>query len=413
MSDCEPDRLQRQASHQASVAAPAADDPGDDGANGDSSALPFPVVGIGASAGGLKPLGEFLNAVPAKSGFAFVVVMHLHPDHHSGLAEILGRSTLMTVTQVESDRRIVPDHVYVIPPNALLKVERGVIHLEPRVARPAIPSPIDHLFRSLAGDQRERAVAVILSGSNHDGTSGLKEIKAAGGLVMVQDPETAEFSSMPRSALATGLADYVLSPDRLVKALIGFVDRAEVGRARAEREAALGGADLRPILERLRARGYPDFRGYKHALLRRRIRRRMAIAERTTPRAYDELLEKAPAELAALGQDLLIGITEFFRDPDVWMALAADILPDLCRRHESVIRAWVPACATGEEAYSLAMLLIEHAEATHSAMAMQIFATDVDARALEHARAGLYPASIALTVSRQHLSRFFTRVGDR
>ncbi len=415
MSDCDSDsdRLNRQAPHHGpGVPLTAGDSDGDLDA-ADASRLPFPVIGIGASAGGLMPLKDFLNAVPAKSGFAFVVVMHLDPNRDSALPEILGRGTPMIVAHAENGRRIEPDHVYVIPPNALLGIERGVIHLEQRVTRPAIPTPIDHLFRSLAAEQRERAVAVILSGSDHDGTSGLKEIKAAGGLVMVQDPATAEFSSMPRSAVATGLADYVLAPDRLAQALLGFVDKAGLSRARAERDAALGSLELRPFLDRLRARGYPDFRGYKQAMLRRRITRRMAIAQRTTSRAYDELLENAPAELTALGQDLLIGITEFFRDPDVWTALAADILPDLFRKHESEIRAWVPACSTGEEAYSLAMLLIEHAEATGSTAAMQIFATDVDTRALERARAGAYPASIALTVSRERLSRFFTRVGER
>jgi len=371
----------------------------------------LPVVGIGASAGGLEALRAFFGALPSAPGFAFVVVTHLDPTHESLMPELLAKSTTLSVVPARDRDPLEADHVYIVPPNRLLTIDQGLIRVREAVDRRSLRGVIDHFFRSLADDQRDGAVAVILSGTGTEGALGLREVKAQGGMVMAQTPDTASQSGMPTNAIATGLVDFVLPPDQMPKALVEYARSTRLHRAAAlpAEDTSLNG--LPAILSVLRARRKHDFRGYKKGTISRRVERRMGLHHIKNVDAYVTFLRAHPEEADLLFKDLLISVTSFFRDPLAFNQLAARVLSVLMKEKETdtPIRIWVPGCATGEEAYSIGILAAEQAAAAHSARRVQIFATDVDEHALDVARRGVYPESIALDVGPQRLTRFFAR----
>lgn len=378
------------------------------------------LIGIGASAGGLDAAKRLVGAMPADSGMALIIVMHLDPSHESHIAELLNSVTAMQVVQAADEQAIEPNRVYVIAPDRVLKIHGGVLRSTGPRAPHGERKPVDTLFSSLAVDQKARAVGVILSGTGNNGSSGLRDIKTAGGLCIVQDPETAQFDGMPRNAIDTGVADYVVPPEDIPRILLEYAGQPQ---ARASDEAD---ADSQPasspeafdlILDLLGRAYNVNFRSaYKRGTLERRTERRMDLKHLSEHRDYLELLQKDPAEVAALYRDLLIGVTEFFRDPEVWAYLESDVIPGLLARREAddmlPLKIWVPGCATGEEAYSLAMVFLEQSERLRKSTTLQIFASDVADSTLAVARRGLYPADIQQSVSPERLSRFFRREGD-
>jgi two-component system CheB/CheR fusion protein len=373
-----------------------------------------PVAGIGASAGGLDAFKKFFAAMPPDSGIAFVLVPHLDPAHESLMVELLARHTTMPVVEATNDMPVQANHVYIIPPNKYMTIHGGVLRLTGPVERRTSQTSIDLFLRSLADDQQERSICIILSGTGSHGALGLKAVKAAGGMAMVQDPATAEYERMPQSAVATGLADYVLPPEQMPDALIKYIQHAYLnGGTRIE--AAPEWADhLTQVLVLLRTRSKFDFRAYRKKMLMRRIERRMGLGHFDTIPDYLAFLRGHPEELKQLVKDLFISVTSFFRDPEAFGQLAIQVLAPLVDNKEAdtAIRVWVPGCATGEEPYSIAMLLQEQLAAAHKSCRLQIFATDVDGDALAVARQGLYPESIATDVSPERLARFFTKVDD-
>ncbi len=373
----------------------------------------FPVVAIGASAGGLDACRHLLRALPADIGIAFILVQHLDPNHPSMMVDLLAGTTAMTVVQAEEGMRIARDHLYVIPPGFYLSVGGGALHLSPPEARHGARLPFDHLLHALAAEYGSRGVCVILSGTGADGSVGLAAVKAQGGLVIVQNPDEAAYDGMPRSAILTGLVDLVLP-------------LAEIPAALAERRAllaqgAVAGAPspdpthdhLAGIIAFLRTRTEHDFTLYKTGTLQRRIERRMGLAALGTDEMarYLEMLRTDPGELDLLVKDLLINVTRFFRDPQVFDLLASRIAPEMVRDRGSdqPIRIWVAGCSTGEETYSLVMVFREAIIAARLNVKLQVFASDVDPDAVAAAREGLYPEAIAADVSPARLARFFTR----
>jgi two-component system CheB/CheR fusion protein len=368
------------------------------------------VVGLGSSAGGLDALKRFFGAMPADSGMAFVLVQHLNPVHESLMAELLGRCTAMPVVQVQADMPVERDHVYCIPPGRYLSMDARTLRLTAPVLSVSVRMAIDHFFRSLASDAQERAIGVVLAGTGTDGTLGLRAIRAAGGLAVVQDPATAEHDGMPRSAIAAGTADHVLAPADMPRALLQYARHPYAGGRDGLAPATGAGADhLAAVLALVRDRTAFDFGSYKRSTLERRIGRRMGLRHVEGLADYARILTDEPEEVARLFGDLLISVTSFFRDPDVWRSLQERVVRPLVqkKRADAALRVWVPGCATGEEAYSIAMLLIEELHAARKPGTVQVFASDVDAAALDVARAGLYPASIAADVSPERLRRFF------
>src|SRR5262245_10385523 len=370
------------------------------------------IVGIGASAGGLEALKAFFGEVPADTGLAFVVVVHLDPTHDSFMPELLGRATSMRV-EAASDRQVIePNHVYVIPANRHLTIDQGLIRIAEPVDRRGLRGTIDHFFRSLAVDLHERAICIILSGTGTEGTLGATAVKAEGGMVMAQDPQTAGQAGMPASAIASGQVDFILPPEKMPQALLNYIHHPYLQTRstppEGDKRAATG---LHSVVAVVRGRKKVDFRGYKKGTVQRRVERRMGLNQINSLRRYVDYLKTTPNEVDLLFKDLLIGVTGFFRDPQAFDELGERILSKLIREdgYETPIRVWVPGCATGEEAYSLAILATEHAARVPSSRRIQIFATDVDALALETARAGLYPDSIALDISPQRLQRYFVR----
>jgi two-component system, chemotaxis family, CheB/CheR fusion protein len=377
--------------------------------------LPFPVVGIGASAGGVEAAGNFFEAMKPDSGMAFVLIQHLPPDHQSMMVDILGRRTTMPVSQVEEGMPVQPDHVYVIRPGHVVTIRDGHLHLGPKLgSRRAANRPIDDFFRSLAEEQRERAICVVLSGLGSNGTAGAQAIKAVGGLCVAQDPESAPFPSMPRHLIDAGYADYIARPADLPGILVTYASSyyAQGGReADAEEALRREHHHLREILAILRTRTRHDFSGYKKPTLFRRIQRRMGMARAEPMGEYARLLRQTPAEASALADDLLIHVTGFFRDADAWESLRQHALAPLVAAREpgGTIRAWVTACSSGEEAYTLAMLLTEEIAQSGKPLDIKIFATDLADRALEHARLGIYAGGIESEISPERLERFFLR----
>ncbi len=374
---------------------------------------PFPIVGIGASAGGLAAFEAFFAGMPATTDpdMAFVLVQHLAPDHKSILSELIRRYTRMQVSEVEDGMVVRPNCAYIIPPNRDMAFLNGTLQLlEPSAPR-GQRLPVDFFFRSLAQDQHERAIGIILSGTGSDGTLGVRAIKGEGGMVMVQNPASTEYDGMPRSALATGLVDYELPPAEMPAQLIAYAAQAFGKLPRlAPHPTTTAENALKKILVLLRAQTGHDFSQYKPSTVARRIERRLAVHQIDTLDHYVQYLQQTPTELEALFRDLLIGVTHFFRDPAAFQALEQQILPQLFadQNAEATIRVWSVGCATGEEAYSLAILLAERQQALKQTFRIQVFATDIDSQAIATARAGLYPASIAADVTPERLARFFT-----
>jgi PAS domain S-box-containing protein len=374
---------------------------------GEAAEPRFPVVGIGASAGGLEAFRKFFSTMPADSGLAFVLIPHLDPSHASLMVDLLARSTAMPVVEAEEDMAVEADRVFILPPNKYMTIGDGKLHLTGPVQRGGLPTSIDLFLRSLAEDRQEQAVGIVLSGTGAHGTLGLKAIKANGGMAMVQDPGTAEYDSMPRSAIATGHADYILPPEQMPQALIRYVQHFFDTSARAAE--AVEEAHLDPLLVLLRSRAELDFRYYRKKTLLRRVRRRMGLHHIDRISEYLAFLRGHPKEVARLAKDLLISVTGFFRDREVFQALQGQVIPQLVRARnaDESLRVWVPGCATGEEAYSIAMLLMEHLASAQKTCRLQVFATDVAEDALEVARRGCYPESITADVSAERLGRFF------
>lgn len=371
----------------------------------------FPVVGIGCSAGGLEALEKFLTHVPADIGMAIVIVQHLAPDHDSSLPQLLQRLTPMTVLEVAEGMAIQSGHVYVIPPNHDLSLLHGKLHLLDPATPRGLRLPIDFFFRSLAEDQREKAIAVLLSGMGSDGVFGLRAVKEKGGLTLVQEPATAGADSMPLSAIEAGVADIVSPPEALAGRIADYFRHPlhEVQREPTQTAEILSALDRIVIL--LRDRSGNDFSLYKTNTLYRRIERRMAVHQLADLDGYVRYLRGNPQELDLLFKELLIGVTRFFRDPAVWEALRTEAIPSLLARHPygGALRAWVPACSTGEEAYSLAMVFREVMEQVkpEARFTLQIYATDLDQEAVNQARRGCYPENIAADVAPDRLARNF------
>lgn len=373
----------------------------------------FPIVGIGASAGGLEALEQFLKQVPAESGMAFVIVQHLDPTHKGIMPELLQRGTGMNVVQVKDRTTVRPDCVYVIPPNKDMSILHGVLHLLEPTAPRGLRLPIDFFLRALAQDQQEHSIGVILSGMGSDGTLGLRAIKEKAGVVLVQEPTTAKFDGMPRSAIDAGLADIVAPVDELPAKIIAYLHRTPL-LARAE---VILGDKTQSALEKavilLRAHTDHDFSLYKRNTLYRRIERRMGIHQISKMAGYVRYLQENSQEVDLLFKELLIGVTNFFRDPAAWEQLRTEAIPALLanRAPGHALRAWVPGCSTGEEAYSLAMVFKEAVEQLkpRGNFALQIFATDLDRDAIDKARQGFFPENIAADVSPERLSRFFAK----
>jgi two-component system, chemotaxis family, CheB/CheR fusion protein len=363
------------------------------------------IAGIGASAGGLEALNAFFDALPVDSGIAFVVVTHQHPDHVSLLPELLSRRTRLPVQSAISGVTIEPDHVYVSPAGFNVAILNGTIQLMTPLSGADVHLPIDYFFRSLARDQGERAICIVLSGTGTDGTLGLRAIKEAAGMALVQDEHTAHFSGMPHSAAATKLADYVLAPEQMPAQLLGYVRAAQVLSPTPSASDSEFEEALPKIFVLLRNRLGHDFSGYKLKTIQRRIERRMRIHQLRLAHEYVSLLQAQPHELDLLFQELLISVTQFFRDPSAFDALGQQLQKRLAG--QASLRAWVPGCATGEEAYSIAMLASEVAERCGQRLAVQLFATDIDPHSVEFARAGLYPNGIAADVGPERLQRFF------
>jgi len=370
------------------------------------------IVGIGASAGGLGALAEFLAFVPADSGLAYIVVQHLDPTHKAMLAELLQRSTAMPVREAAEGLRIEPDVVYVIPPNRELTVKAGAL----RLAEPAQPRgmrlPVNVLFSSLAREQGERAIGVVLSGMGSDGTMGLQAIKSCGGLTLAQQPDSAQFDSMPKSAIAAASVDIVALAAELPEHILRVCQERQAASLPPEGTSESDSLALETILGLLRMRSRHDMSQYKPSTLRRRVQRRMSVHNLPSMVAYEDFVRQNPQELDLLFKEMLIGVTSFFRDPAVWQDLKETVMPALLQgcAEGARLRAWVVGCSTGEEAYSLAMVFSEVADALGGAGArsMQIFASDLSADAIAVARKGCYPARIAAELGPERLARFFS-----
>ena len=383
------------------------------------SSLNFPVIGMGASAGGLKALLTFFEHMPSGGGMAYVVVIHLSPEHASSIDEVLRSATRMPVVQVRESVRIEHDHVYVIPPNKHLVMRDGVLELEAFKRHHGAATSIDSFFRTLASAHNEHAIAIVLSGTGSDGSVGLKNIKEHGGVTMVQAPADAEYDSMPRNALATGVVDFVLPvaqmPERVLQLWQNMQHIRLPGANDADAQAPVPPTvyepPLREILGTLRQRTGHDFNQYKRGTVLRRVERRLQVTQLADLATYAAYLRDHPAETRALLKDMLISVTNFFRDREAYEALERVVLPDLFanKREEDEVRVWVPGCATGEEAYSVAIMLTEIAEERAGAPRIQVFATDIDEDAIAVARAALYPDAIATDVADARLRRFFVR----
>jgi two-component system CheB/CheR fusion protein len=374
----------------------------------------FPIVGVGASAGGLEALDLFLRNVPSNSGIAFVIVQHLEPTQKDFMVELLQRATPMKVVHVKDRTVLHPERVYVIPPNKEMSILHGVLHLLDRVATHGLHLPIDFFFRSLADDQQDRSVGVILSGMGSDGTLGLRAIKEKGGGTFVQDPASAKFDGMPKSAVSAGMADIVAPVEAIPGKIITYLQHAPpITKSRlAQADKARSG--LAKILILLRDHTGHDFSLYKNIAVYRRIERRMGIHQIEKIATYVRFLQENPQEVGLLFKELLIGVTSFFRDPAAWEKLKSEVIPALLkgRAPGQTLRAWVIGCATGEEAFSLAIVFKEALEQLRpiQSFSLQIFATDLDGDAIEKARAAVFPANMAADVSPERLQKFFAKV---
>jgi two-component system CheB/CheR fusion protein len=384
----------------------------------------FQIVGIGTSAGGLEALELFFTNVPAKSGMAFIVVQHLDPTYKGMLVELLQRGTPLKVFQAKDSMRVAPNCVYVIPPNKDLSIRHGVLHLSTPLAPRGLRLPIDFFFRTLAEEQKEHSLGVILSGMGSDGTLGLLAIKEQGGTVFVQSPETAKFDGMPQSAIDAGLTDFIVPVQDLYASISAFIHHTPVFTqnkiiTESEPQSLVeerANSSLENVILLMRSQTGHDFALYKKTTLYRRIERRISIYHMENIAEYVRFLQDNPQEVKTLFNELLIGVTSFFRDPAAWEELKTEALPSLlagCPPGKT-LRAWVPGCSTGEEAYSLAISFTEALDAlrpqkAYNKFSLQIFATDLDAHSIGKAREGVYPASLATEISLERLERFFVK----
>src|SRR5687768_3331759 len=368
------------------------------------------IVGIGASAGGIESLKEFFDEMPADTGLAFVVIQHLDPNQPSQMAALLAKFTGMKVAPSEDGLAVQANHIYTIPPNKFLFIKQGKLHLTKTVNRDGLRMPVDFFFRSLADDQRDDAIAVLFSGSGSDGALGIREIHGAAGFVIVQDPKTAQFDSMIQQALATGMVDYTLPVRQIPGAIINLANHNHAAVSQPP-ESEAGQESIGSILDLLASQSKSDFRCYKPTTIHRRIQRRMALNQINDIAGYYRFLSQQPDELAKLAQDMLIGVTSFFRDKEAFEELRDKVIAPLVQEKNNAepLRAWVAGCATGEEAYSIVMLLMEEMARTRKTFRLQTFASDIDAEALQRARAGVFSESIASDLSEERLARFFIK----
>jgi len=378
-------------------------------------AEPTLIVGIGASAGGLEPLERFFAAVPADTGMAFVVLQHLSPDFESRMDELLGRQTRLPIHKVTDGVHVQPDQIYLIPPKKEMIISGRRLLLTDKDDSRAFSLPIDHFFRSLAHDSGRRAVAIVLSGAGSDGSRGIRDVHESGGLVLCQEPETARFQGMPISARQTGVVDAFLAPADMPAAILHYLNDPGRSWDEPEREPVPSGTAMEDILRLLHAGYGIDFNHYKPTTVVRRIERRLGLTNQLDIVSYARQLASDPAELNALYRDLLIGVTRFFRDPEAFEQLEKQVIPSILSTTpaKEEIRVWVAGCATGEEAYSIAILLHEQLEAARRPLNLKIFATDVHRQSLEIASAGLYSEDALAEVTPARRERYFVRDDHR
>ena len=371
----------------------------------------FHIVGIGASAGGLEAFEAVFRNMPENPGMAFALVPHLDPTHTSILPQLIQKCTKMNVIQVEDGLKVLPNTVYIVPPNKDLAILHGTLQLIEPTGTRAMRLPINYFFRSLAQDQREKAICIVLSGMGTDGTLGLRAIKEDLGMAMVQTPETAKYDGMPRSAIETGLADYVLPPEKMGEHVVEYAKRATYRVAPDFPKDGEVPDAMQKIYVILRAQTGHDFSLYKPNTVWRRIERRLDVHQLDRVSDYVRYLQENPREVETLFKELLIGVTRFFRDPEAFQILKEKIFPGYLRDRpdNDSVRVWVPGCSSGEEAYSVAMVICECVERLDRHFNVQIFATDIDADAIAIARVGIYPESITEDVSAERLQRFFSK----
>jgi two-component system, chemotaxis family, CheB/CheR fusion protein len=373
----------------------------------------FPIVAIGASAGGLEACKRLLDALPADNGMAFLIVQHLDPSHDSLLVDLLSAHTSMQVVQATDGMAIERDHVHIIPPGVYLSVDdKGLLRLSRPLGRHGARLPFDFLLNSLTRVFGARVVCVVLSGTGCDGSEGLKTVKAKHGLVIAQEIGEANYDGMPRSAIATGAVDHILTATRIAAALVERERDENIAPTPPKSASKKSVQDLLPeIVDLLRKKKAHDFTLYKRGTLERRVERRMAMAATKTAELYLEFIRRDPVELDELSRDLLINVTGFFRDAPVFDFLGKEVIPGLVRDHplDRSLRIWIAGCSSGEETYSLAMLLREQIDESKREVKLQIFASDVDPEAVARAREGLYQQSIEAEVSSERLARFFAR----
>ena len=386
---------------------------------------PFPIVAIGASAGGLEAYKEFFHGLPADTGMAFVLVQHLDPSHHSLLAEILSKTTKMPVDEVESGVKVEPNHVYVIPPDVFIAINAGAFTVTPRNKESGQHLSINFFFRSLAEERKSAAIGIVLSGTGSDGTLGLESIKDEGGITFAQDPPTAKYDGMPRSAIESGCVDFVLPAKEIARELKRiqrhpYIHIREDERGAEEQGKELsdsvappaGEEDFSTILDQLRKSSGVDFCHYKPNTIHRRALRRAVILKLDTLGEYARYLSEHPEEGSKLYEDVLIPVTSFFRDFEAFEALKTQVYPAIVKdkANNGTIRMWAPGCSTGEETYSLAMTLLEYLGERAATFQVQIFGTDLNENGIQKARAGVYRESIAEEISSERLQRFFVKV---
>jgi len=369
----------------------------------------IPVVGVGASAGGLDAFKNLFQNMPTDTGIAFVLVQHLDPTHESMMVDLLSRFTDMTVVQVTDAMVVAPNHIYMIPPNKDLTINNGELFISAPARPRGLRLPIDSFFCSLAEDQRERASCIVLSGTGSDGTLGLKAIKSYGGMAMVQAPDDAQYDGMPVSAVSTGIVDYVLPVNKMAEVLVKYIQHSYIrGFFGTEiKDSEETSPSFNSILAIIRTQLGHDLHAYKRNTLIRRIKRRISLKQLDNMEEYVLYLREHPDETVELFKDMLIGVTSFFRDPDSWKVLETNFLQALDKDKTHSLRIWVPGCSTGEEAYSMAIQLLEYKQTHHLNLDFQIFATDIDINALEIARTGIYPESIAASLTAKRLDRYF------
>ncbi len=379
-------------------------------------ARPSAIVGVGASAGGLEAFTRLIANLPTDTGMGFILLQHMAPRSHSMLPEILAKTTRMPVTEVQEGTRVEPNRIYVTPPDLLMTLEAGVLHLASRDEPRGLSRPIDVFLRSLAQDQRREAIGVILSGTASDGVEGLKAIKAEGGVTFAQDVESAKYSGMPESAIAAGAVDFVLPPEKIARKLASLAQHRPAPAPPPGKEAAapapLEEGVFNQILMMLKASAGLDFTHYKQSTIKRRLHRRMMLQQVEKIGDYVTFLRQHPGEVKNLYEDILINVTSFFREPESFASLQKIVFPEILRNRsdDEPLRIWVPGCASGQEAYSLAISLLEFLGDMASNVQIQIFATDVEDGLIDKARLGIYPESIAAEVSEDRLRRFFSKV---